>query len=309
MAAQDPATPPAPPGPGLDACSAGSGVRAETAAALQAVHSRFGFETVPQTGPDWHPYAALTDGRIHAWSVELVDGGRAPAEVGASLASGLLGPVVRPLAVGFVLLRRLPVVTTDTVAVRRRGRLTDRAALTGEVAVLADDPAAGAPGSTVVPDLRTELATRLAALAAPVLDEIHRATRYGRRNLWGGLGDVLSSHALWAARHRADDPAALHAVFDEVQRVMDLVTEIIDLRVDRPVPFPLVGRARRSLGQVRGTCCLHYRIPGRTEADGRPRYCASCPLISDDERRRRMRTLVEDAAPIGRTAHLGMPTL
>ncbi|GAA1867251.1 hypothetical protein GCM10009836_54570 [Pseudonocardia ailaonensis] len=286
-----------------------TGPREETAAALQAVHTRFGFETAPQTGTGWHPFAELTDGRVARWAAEMTAEGRAPAEVGASLASGLTGPVVRPLAVGFVLLARIPVVTTPTVAVRRRGRVTDRAALTGALALLPDDPAAGRPGTVVVEDLRGELASRLTALAAPLLDEIHRATRYGLRNLWGGLGDVLSSHSLWAARHRGDDPPALHAVFDTVQDVWDLVTARTGIPVDRPVPFPVAGPARRSLGQVRGTCCLHYRIPGRTAADGSPRYCTSCPLISTDERRTRMRHLVEPTATTSRTAHLGMPSL
>ncbi|MEU7815807.1 (2Fe-2S)-binding protein [Pseudonocardia sp. NPDC049154] len=279
---------------------------AETAAQLDAVHPRFGFDPGTPAGPEWHRFDTLTDGRLAGWAAELTGEGRAPSEVAMSLLSGMTGPVVRPLAVASILFARLPLVTSATVWVRRRGRITDRAALTCPVAVLADDPLAGR--TPVVADLRAELAERLVGLCAPVVDELHRATRYGRRNLWGGLGDVLSSHSLWAGRHRGDDPDALVDLFAEVQGVLDRVRDRIGVNFDRPVPFPLRGHGRATLAQVRGTCCLHYRIPSRTHADGSPRYCGTCPLIDDEERRVRLRPLVEPAATAARTAHLGTPT-
>lgn len=262
---------------------------AATARALDAVHSRFGFDLVPE-GPDWHPYPTLPV-RLGEWAAELTGEGRAPSEVAMSLLSGVTGPVLRPLAVAWVLRAELLAVDAATTAVRRRGRVTDRAALA--CAVRPADPA--------------ELAERLAAMGTPIIDTLHRVTRYGRRNLWGGLGDVLSSHALWAGRHRGDPPVVLRARFAEVQAVLDRVSAEVGAAFPRAEPFPLVGPERETVAQVRGTCCLHYRIPGRTHADGTPRYCGSCPLIDDEDRRVRMRPLVDEATTTARTAHLGSP--
>ncbi|GAA4555205.1 (2Fe-2S)-binding protein [Pseudonocardia xishanensis] len=263
---------------------------AATAGALEAVHSRFGFDLAPE-GPDWHPYPTLP-ARLQEWAAELTGEGRAPSEVAMSLLSGVTGPVLRPLAVAWVLRGELLAVDAATTAVRRRGRVTDRAALACEVH----------PADPV------ELADRLVALTAPIVDTLHGATRYGARHLWGGLGDVLSSHSLWAGRHRGDPPAALHVRFAQVQAVLDRVSAAVGVEFPRPEPFPLVGPGRETVAQVRGTCCLHYRIPGRTHADGTPRYCGSCPLIDDEARRVRMRPLVEEGTTTARTAHLGMPT-
>ncbi|WP_181784278.1 (2Fe-2S)-binding protein [Pseudonocardia pini] len=262
---------------------------AELAAQLDAVHTRFGFDVGPVRGAEWFPFAELP-AHVGGWVAELTGEGRAPSEVAMSLLSGLTGPVIRPLAVAAVLFGRVPVVTPGTVSVRRRGRITDRAALTCPVASDVD------------------MAALLVELCGPVVEELYRTTRFGRRNLWGGLGDTLSSHTLWAGRHRGDRPAELHALFAGVQSTLDRVSAAVDVRFPRPVPFPLSAADKETVAQVRGTCCLHYRIPGRTHPDGTPRFCGSCPLIDDDARRVRMRPLVDAGTTTARTAHLGMPT-
>ena len=278
---------------------AAAALRSETARMLEAVHPRFGFSPAVAVGPGWHRFAELGE-RIPVWVAELRVLDRAPSEIAMSLLSGLTGPVVRPMAAGFVLLGRVPTVTAETVAVHRRGRIVDRAALTCPIA--AREPLLGAD---VVPDLAEELALRLAGLVTPVIDALHGATRFGRRNLWGSLGDVLSSHALWVARHRGDPEPAAREVFAEIQGVADRVQELSGVRFPRPVPYPVHGPSRSTLSQIRGTCCLHYRIPGRTAPDGTPRYCGTCPLLTEDARRERMRGLVEPATGASRPVHLG----
>jgi hypothetical protein len=262
---------------------------ADLAAELDAVHTRFGFDVGPVRGAEWYPFAELPS-HVAGWVAELTGEGRAPSEVAMSLLSGLTGPVIRPLAVASVLYGRVPVVTPPTVSVHRRGRVADRSALS--CAVSSD----------------IDLAALLVELCSPVVEELYRTTRFGRRNLWGGLGDTLSSHTLWAGRHRGADPAELHALFAGVQSVLDRVSTAVGVDFPRAAPFPLTAPGKETVAQVRGTCCLHYRIPGRTHPDGTPRFCGSCPLIDDDARRVRMRPLVDAGTTTARTAHLGMPT-
>jgi ferric iron reductase protein FhuF len=263
-----------------------------TAGALDAIHPRYGFDLTAE-GPEWHPYPTLPE-RLGEWSTELIAAGRAPAEVAMSLLSGVMGPVVRPVALAWVLRGELLAVDAGTVAVRRRGRVVDRAALRCEVRRTVDP----AP-----------LAALLAELLAPVVDALHTHTRFGRRTLWGGLADHLASHTLWAGRHAAEPPAALQTRFAQVQAVLDGVADRVSVRFPRPRPYPV----RETLTHVRGTCCLHYRIPGRAHGDGTPsrgstppapapRYCSTCPLLDEDTRREKLATFVEATT---RTAHRG----
>jgi hypothetical protein len=181
------------------------------------------------------------------------------------------------------------------------------------VAVLAGDPDAGRPG-TLVTDaegLRATAAEGLHRLYAGLVPTVRSRAPFGRRGLWGMLGDHLADVALrWArelpagARAGAGDAGdASDAGGDPADRAWAEATAVIDLLAARP-GADLRTRPRRqavtcpagaAVFATRGTCCLIYKVhePGPGEPDTtRARIdaaaCTSCPLRGEPDRHARL---------------------
>lgn len=181
--------------------------------------------------------------------------------------------------------RRLPALDAATVALRATPTSTQVGLRRLRLAVLPGDPLAGRSDVEVAdePGLLGRLLDRVIghpmpsravpvgpahdlAAVAGVIAAVRRAVRCGDRHLWGTAA-LAAGTALTAASHtagaRADrDRAALFASRPDLARTVELVT--VDDGLGGEVTFPL-----------RRTCCLLYKLPGRTQ-------CGTCSLRDHD---------------------------
>ncbi|MFC8126978.1 (2Fe-2S)-binding protein [Streptomyces sp. NPDC057302] len=150
----------------------------------------------------------------------------------------------------------------------------------GSFTCFPDDPAAGLPGTRVLPDeesLRAELRAAVVAHMRPLLTALGPQLRRRQRALWGMAGDDLISGIWYLGRMLGQEDEALRAV---------------DALLPGPVePFPggadfrhLTTRdGERHPTRTRLGCCLYYTI--------RPaEACGTCPRVCDGERLRRLET-------------------
>jgi hypothetical protein len=129
---------------------------------------------------------------------------------------------------------------------------------------------------TTVPDeaqLLQALRRTLVAQSEPVVEALFAWAGFARRGTWGMLTSA------WATQFTTlgDDPAdhrglapVLVALFDG----SDLAA------VTRPRLHAVTCGATTHLFQRRASCCRYYLLP-------QGELCASCPLVSDEERLRR----------------------
>ncbi|WP_165912881.1 (2Fe-2S)-binding protein [Tamaricihabitans halophyticus] len=140
------------------------------------------------------------------------------------------------------------------------------------------------PEVTVLAD-RAELhgwaSERLIACAGPLIDELHRHTRVGRRVLWGYVFDCLHFYMLNPARWLGADMTSAWRRAEEFAEVLG-ASGAPTRKKPRMVTF---GEADRpGVWAVRGTCCFDYR------ADPEHGYCVTCPLERDEVREPRLVT-------------------
>lgn len=272
---------------------------AETGARLAALAEHFGFDAAVPAGEQerWHRVDRLVeDGLVDAMAAELVasEGRR---DVAASyLGSRLVGPVVGRTVAALVLDQRCPGPAPDGVALRLHDDgWFDRVAFTRPtIAVLEGDPAAGHPGTVVLPDpaaLRTWWAGRLVNTVAPLLDAVRERFAYGTRGLWGSLADRVGGIATAVDRERGGTgPGGWLAAGP----LLDALAEHAPVPLTRPTPLPVPWSGGESWFSTKGTCCLYYR----TEPDADPAtgggYCSTCPLVEPACRTRRLAAWLED---------------
>lgn len=175
--------------------------------------------------------------------------------------------VTLPLALGWALNRRVPLVAADRVRVRV-GRTGPRVALAGpDVAVLPDDPCAGMPGTTVVADEEALLAAARTALVechlAPVAAALRALVPVAERPLLGSIAAALAQPLVTLAPMLPGDPVT--AVPALMGGVGPDLAALVDL-----VPVTTAAGAT-TLSLRRRTCCLAFAVRGLSP-------CESCPL-------------------------------
>jgi hypothetical protein len=139
--------------------------------------------------------------------------------------------------------------------------------------LIATDPRASHPSMRTVPDADTLLRTLRTALvnqAAPVVDALYRWSGFARKGTWG----MLTSS--WASQFTGlcETPSG--------QDVMLPVIETFFAGDDDPAAMqprmhPVTCDNVTHLYQRRASCCRYYLLP---QGD----LCASCPLVSHDDR-------------------------
>ncbi|OLT22249.1 hypothetical protein BJF78_07535 [Pseudonocardia sp. CNS-139] len=179
----------------------------------------YGVEVGEPAEPGWTPLAAVTPAVVAEWcaqALEIENPGRLASVAASAVAGELTHVVLGRVAAAVLLERRGWDVHAANIALRRtEDGAVNAAVRDGGLLVLPDDPAAGGPGVTVVPDLGA-LLDRVAAAAvgtlAPLFVAIRAATRYGMVPLWNGTADsVLAAAAyvpLYAGMDGAERPAA-----------------------------------------------------------------------------------------------------
>lgn len=240
----------------------------------------------PPTGAGWTDVAGLAAAGAAEERLALVRRGVRRLDVASSfLGSWIVAPAVTVAGAAWLLQRRAPELTPDTVFLRGHpSGWFDAVALAAPgVAVLAGDPLAGGTGVRVL-DLgaaRAHCAAGLVAVTAPLLDAVHAAGRFGRPGLWGtGVVDRL----FWLATDlAARGYGSTDTLVGEVRALLAEVQPLVPVRlpqgrtvaVPRPdgvVAFP-----------VKSACCLLYRTvpPARRVVE---EYCTGCPLVPEESR-------------------------
>lgn len=255
-------------------------------------------DLVPEPGLTWHTVADAAP-RTYAVAREG-EGLSAPvaaARAGAMLAHAVLGRVTAAVV---TLRRAYDVGPGDLLLHLGADGTAERVALTVPgVAVLPDDPAAGLPGVTVVPDLATLLdrvAEQAWAALAPVLGDLHARSRYGLVQLGDLCADAVrgtGTSAPFLAGGRVPEQRAGRAVAEAL--VAALVRRgLPNRRPGRVQGVPWRGELHRVA--VRGACCLWYRtVPDAVPAG--QGYCLTCPYVPDGVRVERYPGVLDKLRP------------
>lgn len=144
--------------------------------------------------------------------------------------------------------------------------------------VIGGDVRAEHSSMSVVPDERALLRALRGALvdqSAPVVDALFDWSGFARRGTWGMLTSSWASQftSLWKNRN---DHRGVGPVLDGLFAGHDIVAEM------RPALHAVEYAGAVHLYQRRASCCRYYLLP---EGD----LCASCPIVSHDERLERNR--------------------
>jgi hypothetical protein len=191
-----------------------------------------------------------------------------PAVRGARLIGSLGYAAVGRLAVAIAVAGQAYVTGPESLMLRldEEGLVEQIAVRSPRLAVLPDDPLAGAPNVTTVPDLAALVAWAARgayATLAPLIEMIHSETRYGTVAMWNQVADSVlgptTKSPLLAGQDQQAGRAAGQLLLDA------LVAEGAPIRRRGTVQI-----AQNHLDPVRGMCCLVYR-----QGDEK---CSSCPL-------------------------------
>jgi hypothetical protein len=240
--------------------------------------------------PGWQSLAAVTAAEVADWCAlaRERDNPARLASVAASSVAGQLTHAVLGRAVAALLLEhRSWDVHAANLALRRVDDGGVHVAVCdGRLLVLPDDPAAGLPGVTVLPDLAA-LVDRVAAAAvgtlAPLYAAVRAATRYGMVPLWNGASDAVLSAAAYVPLYAGTDrPAARRLGLAVVDA---LVRHGAGVR-SRGGCEPMVRGGETYDVPVRAACCHYYKTEPEVEKAS-DAYCMTCPFLGTEDRARR----------------------
>ncbi|WP_067461051.1 (2Fe-2S)-binding protein [Actinomadura macra] len=200
------------------------------------------------TGDGWSTAAELATAPHERLGVLIAEAGRrweAPPHVAAALWWKHFSYwTVLPVAMGWALNRRLPVLTAETTMLRTPAAEPRMQIAISELRVATGD----------VDELGTIIgATLLRDLHAPLIDALHALTMTGRRGLWGSVAEALADPLFSFAGDILDDPGA--AARTLLESIGEPVADLVDLPALR-----------------RRTCCLWVTLPG---GDACPTCCVT----------------------------------
>lgn len=241
------------------------------------------------------------DDGLDAWyRAELAATARGHADLAGALIIYRFAGALAELVVGPLLEQRRCVVLTPAAVSLRFGeaaRLDELSVSASTVALLADDPAAGEPGTTVVAsgaELRTAAVAGLVAVFAPLAATVRARAPFGLRGMWGTLADHLAEVAVRRARERGRDVDAAWSAAERLIAELAAREPLLRSRPRREVVTADVGTATFV---AKGTCCLIYKaaVPPGPERSGQAvahrliatAACTSCPLRSATDREAR----------------------
>jgi ferric iron reductase protein FhuF len=139
--------------------------------------------------------------------------------------------------------------------------------------VVAADPRAAHPSIRNVPDHPALLQALRAALidqATPVVDALYEWSGFAPRGTWGMLTSSWASHFTSFCENRHDQ-RSIQPTIDAFFAGTDIVADM------QPLMHSVTWRDETHLFQRRASCCRYYLLP-------RGDLCASCPLVSQEER-------------------------
>jgi ferric iron reductase protein FhuF len=260
--------------------------------ALRARHANWHVEIGQPTGRGWITGSALataTEGPFHAllstMGERLYTSDR--RTIAASFAlrySWSCGIVMAP----YLLHGCVPKITLDNVSFKfHEGTAFERAALHRPIgAMLLRDGVPEHPYIQVLPDpeaLLRYLRTSLVQQAEPVVEALHSWSKFSVRGIWGMITSSWGAQFFNVfAEIEGQDKGLAH--IRQLFAGNDLASEM------QPDFYPVRYKGITHVYHRRASCCRFYKLPGG-------QLCASCPIVSQDERLERnqayMKTLLE----------------
>lgn len=228
---------------------------------------------VPADG-DWVSAEELVaeDSPELARRMEFLLGLRGKRDAAMALAGSYARWLAGPAIVSYLLERRAPDLSPANVAVRfsEYGNVDAVAFRRGDFAALPSDPDLAHIDAVILPDegeslrwLRQSLEDHL----APVIGGVRAITRVGERALWGRCADLCAHAFLAAGREIGTDAGSKAEAF---------VSAPESPLNGRTRFFAIEHAGREQTCLVSGVCCQGYKVPGYG-------YCATCPLLSQEE--------------------------
>lgn len=271
---------------------------AETGMRIGEVAEHLGFGAGPlPSGRGWARLDdAMASGLVERMAAGLVQSEGRRDVAGSYLGSRLAGPIVGRTVAGLLVDGRCPDPDPSNVAVHLHddGWFDAVNFLGPRAAVLADDPAAGQPGTVVVPDpaaLRDWWARVVTAAGGPLLEAVRQQLPYGRRGLWGSIADRVGGTALTVARASGRPGEAGWAAATEL---LDALAAYAPVPLTRPQPFPVSSAmGGDAMFSVKGTCCLYYLTVDSPDPCGEG-YFTSCPFTDPDHRHRKLAAWLDE---------------
>jgi hypothetical protein len=246
---------------------------------LEALNASWKVEIGRPAGPGWIAGSDLRDARHGPFNDLLVRiAQRFETEdkrtVAASFA--LRFGWASAMAIGpFLRFQCVPDVGLDNVSFKfKESTFFERAAVhEARGVVRRGDPRAQHPSMREAADeqaLLRELRGVLVAQAAPVVEALHAWSGFAPKGSWGMLTSSWASHFTWLAPD-PDDQRDMGPLIDGLLDGDDVVDAM------RPRLHAVTVGAATHLFQRRASCCRYYLLP---QGD----LCASCPLVSHEER-------------------------
>ncbi|WP_328708744.1 (2Fe-2S)-binding protein [Microbispora hainanensis] len=197
---------------------------------------------VADDSPGWTPAAALVR-EPYEGLLALVDETAARWSAPRHVAAALLWKTygywhTMPMALGWGLGRRVPLMRLEDTLVRPSAAGVTVAASRVTVAVLPGDPLAGAEGTVVVPDLAAAIRKALLESQYPFVRALGTLTKVGERTLWGSTAEAFAH------------PLLTIGPYAEAARLLD--------EIGPPVAGLLTPEGD---GYRRRTCCLWVTLP------------------------------------------------
>ena len=181
----------------------------------------------------------------------------------------------------------VPDVGLDNVSFKfKESTFFERTAIYCPRGVVVDgDARAQHPSIATVSDaaeLRCTLRHALVAQSEPVVDALYEWSGFARKGTWGMLTSSWAAQFTGLYEH-PDDQRGVQPVIEDLFDGPDLVSAM------RPRLHAVTYGPATHLYQRRASCCRFYLLP-------QGELCASCPLVSQEERLRRNREWMQTQA-------------
>jgi len=262
--------------------------------ALRALNPSWSVDVGKPCGPGWIAGAALRDassGPFNALLLRIGERQQSTDKMTIAASFALRYGWASAMAIAPCLKYGcVPDVSFDNISLKfKASTFFERTAIhEARGTMIASDPAAR--HSTIVgvadpPALLRALRSALADQATPVVEALHAWSGFARRGTWGMLTSSWAAHITSLGGDSRDQRPALPILRDFFAG--DDVVSIMQPRVHE---VTCLGATH--LYQRRASCCRIYLLPGQE-------LCASCPLVSHEERLERnrawMKTQIERA--------------
>jgi len=256
--------------------------------ALRSMHPKWDVEIGQPRGRGWIPGTALVTAEEGPFQALL-------ARMGAKLRTADRRTIAAAFALRYgwssgiaiapyLFYRCVPKLTLDNVALKfHHNTLFERAAvLRPEGVMLSQDGVASHPSIQVLSNpqaLLRWLRESLVQQATPIVEALYEWSHFARRGIWG----MITSS--WAAQFMT-----IYSEIDAPQKGLSAVQQLFagrDVVAEmQPYCYLVTYQHVTHVYHRRASCCRYYKLPQGS-------YCASCPLISQEERLERNRAWMQ----------------